>query len=271
MKRVLLAIVLVAGFSAIGSAQQYTYYFPHIAVGTFPGGSWQTTIFITNSSAPGTLASGAITFTQSDGSAYNVQFVDGDGNPVAGGSTIPFQLNAGETRKFVSVATGPLATGYATVTSNAAVLGNAMFTQLDGNGNTVGEAGVPAAIPLGRQAIFVDTLNGYHTGVAIANPNTASLEVHFELLDNSGNMINSQVRTLPPLQHISLFVDELFPGTPPMTGRLQFYCTNPMASVALRFTPGFNLFTTMPPVAIAGLIHSIDAPAMTRREWWVLA
>jgi len=264
--------MFVVAFSAMGSAQQYTYYFPHIAVGTYTGGSWQTTIFLTNASAPGTAASGAITFTADDGTAYNVQFVDSGGNPVGSGNTIPFQMNAGETRKFISVANAALTTGYATVTSNAAVLANAMFTQLDGNGNMTGEAGVPAAIPLGRQAIFVDTTNGFHTGVAIANPNTASLEVHFELLNTTGQMISSQVRTLPPLQHIAMFVDQLFPGTPPMIGRLQFYCTNPMVSVALRFSPSYALFTTLPPVAIAGLIQStIDFPAIIRRDRWATA
>src|SRR4029079_13135146 len=60
MRRVFLAFIFIVACSAIGSAQQYTFYFPHIANGTYPGGSWKTTIFITNSS--GSTASGAITF-----------------------------------------------------------------------------------------------------------------------------------------------------------------------------------------------------------------
>jgi len=144
----------------------------------------------------------------------------------------------------------PLTAGYAMITANASVLGTAMFSLLDANGNITAEAGVPMAIPLGKQAVFVDTTNGFRTGVAIANPNSGDLEVHFELLTDTGQLLNSTIRTLPGLTHISLFTDELFPGQPPMVGRLQYWCMNPMVSVALRFSPSVE-FTTMPPIAVA--------------------
>lgn len=274
MKRVLLAMIFVVAFSAMGSAQAYTYYFPHVTTGAYSGGSWKTTIFISNSSAPGTTASGTITFTKSDGTPYNISFVDDVGRPVGGGNTISFTLGTAESRKFISVADQPLTTGYATVTANAAVLGTAMFTQFDGSGRMTGEAGVPAAIPLGKQGIFVDTTSGFMTGVAIANPNSATLEIHLELMNATGQMIASVVRSLGPFQHFALFVHELFPGTPAMIGRLQFYCTNPMVSVGLRFDPSFNLFTTLPPIAIAGLMPAFElqmsVPAFFRREQWLV-
>jgi hypothetical protein len=124
-----------------------------------------------------------------------------------------------------------------------------MFTQLDGGGRVVGEAGVPAAIPLGRQAIFVDTTSGFKTGLAIANPNIASLHITFELINTLGQLVATVQRDVPPNQHISFFIHELFPGAPDMVGRLQFWCMNPMTSVGLRFDAG-GLFTTLPPVAI---------------------
>ena len=250
MKRVLLSICLMAVFSAISSAQSFTYYYPHIANGISEAATWRTTIFITNSSSNEGAASGVITFTQSNGSPYNVQFIDEANMPVGSGNAIPFQLASGESRKYISVAAGPLTTGFATVTANAPVMGAAMFTQFDGGGRMLGEAGVPAAIPLGRQAIFVDTTNGFKTGVAIANPNTGALQVHFELVTTTGQKIMTTTRDLPPNQHISFFVDTLFPGMPAMVGRLQFYCHNPMVSVGLRFEPSFVLFTTLPPIAI---------------------
>jgi hypothetical protein len=168
----------------------------------------------------------------------------------------------------VSDGGGALTTGFATITSNAAVLGTSMFTQLNSAGQMLGEAGVPLSIPIGKQAIFVDTLGGFKTGVAIANPNAASLEIHLELLNQAGQMITSQVRTLGPYQHFSLFVNELFPSVEPMIGRLQFYCTNPMVAVGLRFDPSFALFTTLPPVAVVGLILPSDRelPAVIRRS-----
>jgi hypothetical protein len=106
------------------------------------------------------------------------------------------------------------------------------------------------AIPLGKQAVFVDTTNGFRTGVAIGNPNSGPLEVHFELLSDTGTLLTSTIQTLPPMSHISLFTDQLFPGQGPMVGRLQYWCMNPMVSVALRFSPSAE-FTTIPPIAVA--------------------
>lgn len=260
MKRVLLTLCLILEASAICSAQQLTYYYPQIAIGGFGGGSWKTTIFISNATAPGgTPASGLITFTRSDGAPMNVQWVDDANRPVGSGNTIPFQLGGGETRKYTGASPSPLTTGFATVTANAAVLGTAVFTQLDSAGRMMAEAGVPAAIPLGRQAVIVDQTSGFKTGVAIANPNGAPLHITFELLDTVGNKLATTTRDLPPNQHTAFFVHEMFPAAPPIVGRLQFFCTNPMVAVALRFEPNFVLFTTMPPIAIAGLTH--DAPA----------
>jgi hypothetical protein len=125
-----------------------------------------------------------------------------------------------------------------------------MFTELDSAGNMIAEAGVPMAIPLGKQAIFVDTTNGILTGVAVANPNAAPLHIHFELVNDSGQIILTQLRDLAPGQHMSTFVHELFPDAPAMVGRLQFWCVNPMVSVGLRFQPSMTTFTTMPPIAI---------------------
>jgi hypothetical protein len=250
MKRVMLAFCLMVAGSAICSAQQFTYYYPQIAAGTYDGGAWTTTIFITNAVSSGGLASGTITFTKSDGTPYNVSFLDGSGQVVGSGNIIPFQLNAGETRKYVSSATEPLSTGFATVTANAPVLGTGMFTQFDASGQMVGEAGIPAAIPLGRQAIFVDTMGNFKTGVAIANPNNVALHINFELVSTSGQVVRTERRDLAPGHHIAFFVHELFPDAGSMIGRLQFYCTNPMVSVGLRFEPSFELFTTLPPVAI---------------------
>jgi hypothetical protein len=125
-----------------------------------------------------------------------------------------------------------------------------MFSMLDGNGNILAEAGVPMAIPLGKQAVFVDTTNGFRTGVAIVNPNAGNLEVHFELVTDTGQLLASTVQTMGQFTHIAMFTDELFPGQPAMVGRLQYWCMNPMVSVALRFSPSIQ-FTTMAPVAVA--------------------
>jgi hypothetical protein len=238
---------MVLAASTVCSAQ--TFYFSHVAVGAFDGGSWRTTIFLSN--ATGTAATGKITFSRSDGSPLNSTWIDEAGTPVSNGNAIAFMLGPSESRKFMSVADIPIDTGFATVTSNSGgVLGNAMFTELDAVGNMVAEAGIPMAIPLGKQGVFVDTTNGFMTGVAIANPNNAALHIHFELVSTTGQIILTQVRDLAPGQHMATFIHELFPDAPPMVGRLQFWCVNPMISVGLRFEPSFRMFTTLSPIAL---------------------
>ena len=245
MKRVLLSMVFIFGASALASAQSFTYYFPQLAIGA----GWRTTLFLSN--ATGSPATATITTTGDDGGAFFNNWLDENGNNINGGSAqFTVNLNSGESRKFVSVDDHPLQSGYAMVSANASVLGTAMFSLLDGGGNIIAEAGVPMAIPLGKQAVFVDTTTGFRTGVAIANPNAGSLEVHFELLSDTGTLLTSTIQTLAPLAHIALFTDQLFPGQAPMVGRLQYWCMNPMVSVALRFSPSAE-FTTMPPIAVA--------------------
>src|SRR5262249_11737402 len=160
----------------------------------------------------GAPAGATIAFTANDGSPFFSNWTDENGvNLTNGNNTFSIQLASGESRKFVSVDDQPLKVGFATVNANAAVIGTAMFSLLDGGGNIVAEAGVPMAIALGKQAVFVDTTNGFRTGVAIANTNSGDLEVHFELLSDTGQLVNSTIKTLGPFQHISLFTDELFP------------------------------------------------------------
>src|SRR5262245_48430576 len=136
MKRALSACMFILCASVICSAQQFTYYYPQVASGTQEGGRWTTTIFLTNSA--NTVASGSVVMTRDDGSPYFLNWKDDNGNPVSG-SAIGFQLSPGQSRKFVSVADGPLSTGYATVTANAPVMGAAMFTHFNAAGQRVGE------------------------------------------------------------------------------------------------------------------------------------
>jgi hypothetical protein len=251
MKRTILLVCILLVSSVVCSAQQFTYYYPQIASGIYSEGFWQTTIFVTNANAIGSgAASGSITFTRDDGTPYNMTWVDERGQQVASGNVVPFQLSGGETRRFTSVADGPLSTGFATVTATGAVTGTAVFTQFDSGGRMLGEAGVPAAIPLGKQAILVDTLNGFKTGFAIANPNAAPLNITFQLVNDFGQIVGTSQRSVPPHQHFSAFIHEMFPASAPMVGRLQFWCMNPMAAVGLRFDPSFALFTTLPPLAV---------------------
>jgi hypothetical protein len=247
MKRLLLSIVFIIASGAACSAQSITYYFPQVAI----GGGWQTTIFVSNTMT--TAGAVTITLTKSDGTPFKANWFDEMGNNLTNNNNvIGVQLASGESRKFVSIGDIPLTTGFATINANSsAILANAVLTQLDGSGNLLAEAGVPMAIPLLEQAIFVDTMNSFRTGVAVANPNTQSLQVHFDLVTDTGQVITSTVKNLGGQQQIAVFVDELFRGLPAIVGRVQFRSTSPLTAVGLRFSPSGIPFTTLAPLAIA--------------------
>jgi len=248
MKRLLLSTAFIIAGSVVGSAQSITYYFPQVVI----GGGWMTTIFITNTMTSGAGAA-TIALIKSDGTPFKANWLDEMGNNVTNGSNfISVQLKSGETRKFVSVAESSLETGFATVTANSsAILGNAMFTQLGDSGNLLAEAGVPMAIPLMKQALFVDTTNGFKTGLAVANPNNLSLQLHVQLLSDTGQLVTSTVLNIGSFEQIAVFVDQLFPGIPAMVGQVQVWSTSPMTAVGLRFDGSGLPFTTLAPLAIA--------------------
>src|SRR6185503_771344 len=121
MKRVLFTLFLILTATLVCSAQ--TIYFPHVSNGVQSANAiWKTTILLTNPASSGS-ASGSVTFTKENavlsgaGTAFNLSFRDENGTPVSVGNTIPFQIAAGQSRKFVSDGSGPLESGFATVSS----------------------------------------------------------------------------------------------------------------------------------------------------------
>src|SRR5262249_27048718 len=74
--------------------------------------------------------------------------------------------------------------------------------------------------------------------------------VRFELVSNTGLVVMSTTREIGPSEHMAVYLEQLFGSLPPMVGRLQFGSTNPLTSVALRFSPGGASFTTLAPLAI---------------------
>jgi hypothetical protein len=261
MRRALLALSLV--FAPFGVCfAQTTFYFPQIADGAAGGPFWKTTLYLTNPAPPGAPpATGSVTFLRTQGGAaapFNVAFVDAGGVPVGSGNTLSFQIAGGQIRKFVSTGTAPLATGFATVTADSAVTGTAIFSLFAANGRLVSEAGVPAAASLPRQAILVDTLAGFNTGVAYANPNGSAASISLQLLNLEGAPVGSpRPETLPANGHTALFVRELFPNAAPFAGTMQITSNAPLAAVALRFDPTFTFFTTLPPVSLAGIFPTV--------------
>jgi len=253
MKRLVWIVSVLLMSTGVVFAQQ-TFYFPQIAAGTDPAPAnthWDTTIFLSN---PGSaVASGTVTFFRSDGGPMNISFVDESGQGAGGGNTITFQLSPGANKKYTCTAGGGLQVGYAIVSSNAAIAGNAMFSHVVERPNEtvlIGEAGVqPALLP--RQAVFADTQSGFNTGVAVANPGNTAVSVTYQLVNSQGQVVASSTETLPAGQHTARFVTELFSNQAALAGRLQILASGgSLAAVALRFDRRFERFTTLFPFVV---------------------
>lgn len=252
MKIHLLTAVLVVVCTTSAWAQSTTVYLPQIADGMEAGGPahWHTTIFVGNSGT--TTTSGSIVMTQSSGDPMTAQFVDELGNGAARSGQISFQLAPGQSHKYTSTAAEPLQVGWATVTANAAMTVNAVFSHYS-NGEAeflIAEAGVPPSLPMGKQGIFLDTQFGFNVGTAIANPNTSSENITLQILNTAGQIVASTSLSLGPHQHVAAFVSDLFPGLPAMAGILEISAPDPLVSLALRFDSKLTLFTTLFPFSM---------------------
>ena len=252
--------------SGTGSTQTILY-FPQIADGMQAGGgiAWTTSIVITNPASAGT-ANGTITFTRDNGTAFNVPFTDQQGRPVGSGNTISFQLSGGQTDFFTSTAAGPLAVGFATVASNLPVVASAIFVETSITTRTnIAQAGVTAATPMARQAIFAIETKRADTGIAIANPGTTTAYITLQLLDTNGVAAFPAVNTtLPANNHMAKFVSQLFPAAASsFYGTLQIISSTPLVTTALLFQSD-GTFTTLPVISLASLLD----PAIERLRAW---
>ena len=261
MKRVLLIAAWMLGSTLLASAQT-SFFYPHVVDGVLGATNWKTTIFVANSSSA--TATGAITFTQDNndplgaGSPWQITLADETGSTTTS-SVFTFSLPPGAVRKFVSGATGALNSGFATVTTNAGTVnGTAVFSEFDTAGNLICEAGVPAATPVLRQTIMVDTTGGNNIGVAYVNPSTTSIaNVSLTLLNNSGSAVAAPVtQTLGPGNHVSGFTSQFFHSSLALVGSMQITSSTPIAAISLRFDRTFSKFTTLPPVTLASLVST---------------
>ena len=270
MKRAILVVSLMTAGVLSGFGQATTFYYPQIADGLLSGPPdtiWTTTLFVTNPAAIGTsTASVTVELTKSNGTALNLVFRDENGATLPSGNFISFQISGGQTRRFVSSGGASYQAGFATVTSNVAVTGTAVFSKLSANRDLLSEAGVPAATAYTRQAIIVDTTGGFDTGFAYANPSTSTATLSFQLLNTLGVVVRSTancgaVCTLAGRNHNALFVSQIpwASAAPQMVGSMQITSQVAMPTVALRFS-SLGVFTTLPPVGLA----SIFRPAL---EW----
>jgi len=271
MKQVFLNVVVILAAATVASAQT-SFYYPHVVNGPQGNVVWKTTILLTNPGSSAT-ASGSVGFTSDNpnpgaaGSPMTLTMTDENGQS-ATSSVFTFSLPPGGTRRFISSGTGQFAQGFATVTTDNPVSGTAIFSEFDTAGNLLGEAGVPAATAVARQAIFVDTVANYKIGVAYANPGPGAATVSLNLLDSSGISVltTPATQTLGPGNHTAAFTFQMFPSAPNMAGTMQLVSNTPLAAIALRFDPPLAKFTTLPPVTLASVFYPF-AEWIQQRLW----
>jgi hypothetical protein len=269
MKRTCWTFIWIAAVTITCSAQNTTYL-PQIADGGQASSNfWTTAIAITNPAAAGTTAAtGTITFTQDNGTSFNIAFTTPQGQPVGSGNTLSFQLGGGQTSYFLSTGAGPLTVGFGTVTSSLPVTAGAVFQEdaISIGGPAIAQAGVAAIAPLTRQAVFAVEVGSTDTGVAIANPGTTTATITFQLVDTNGVATGTPVTlNLPARNHTAKFISQVFPGVAgSFLGTLQITSATPIAVTALLFQ-GNGTFATLPIITLTSLSgewrHSLESPA----------
>ena len=216
-----------------------SFTFPQAANGAFPGGSFRTTIIIINSGTA--AATFTIQLTQDDGSPLTMPGID----------TGMVTLAPGNTRVFQSSGTGGLNAGAAVITSNNPIVVAVIFSQFDGAGNLVTEAGVSNSPAQPNFSIPVDLRPGFNTGVALFKPGAGSANLTLRIYDLNANLRGQLPLVLGPNGHRAAFVPELFPS---LTGLTQGVLSIAggganTAAVALRTGAGaVPVLTTLPVV-----------------------
>jgi hypothetical protein len=213
-----------------GQVQSTFHVIPQIADGTFPDGSFYASLFFVtnlNDAAPVTC-----TLTP-----YGV--------PASRFLQLSFIMPTGVS-EYVNATTatsGPLATGFATLSCTNTVAVNTVYIYSNPS-EIVSEATVFSAAPFLKAS--VSGLQTSKTRVAIAIANNSSVSVPCQVIVNVNGTIIGQTITIPPYSNVARFVDEIL-SLPSNPGPLPVYlqATQPLYAIGLMYTG--NQFTTLPP------------------------
>jgi hypothetical protein len=155
--------------------------------------------------------------------------------------------------------TGPVQSGYAVVTPAEGAAGLVVFETFgekkpSGDGATT-QAGVLPPDLTTNAVLFVEASGrlSKNLGVAIVNPNNASVDVTLTLRKSDGTQSATTTVTVPKFHQVSNFVTELFasPADIPkdFAGTLSITSVTPVSVIGLRFR-GSN-FSTLPATSLS--------------------
>jgi hypothetical protein len=217
-----------------------TLYFPQVA----DGGSYRTNFILVNPS--NTATSATLEFFAPNGSALSLP-IDG---VMRTGHVVP--LSAKGVARFVTDGTSSgTKVGWVRVTCPVAIGGSAIFQTVVA-GRITSEAGVSSSPVASHFTTYVESLGPAESGLAVANCNSATVTVTFNLRNSGGQIVATTTRTLLAFQHQALFFTQLFPsGFGEFEGTLELVSTMPVSGVALRYdNAAQNVFATLPVIVI---------------------
>jgi len=147
--------------------------------------------------------------------------------------------------------------GYARITASPGSVTPAGFAvfALRQNGVLISEASVPATHPIRSGRISASAAGVVNTGIAIANPDSASATIAFYFTDATGRNYRDGSFMLAGGAQLSRFLtEEPFNGPAPIDGTFTFLSSIPVSAVALRGYINERsefLMTTMPVVDLS--------------------
>ena len=217
--------------------EDWTYYFPHLAVGA----GWQTTITYINYSSE--EVSCRTEFLSDQGTPLLVSFADRGTVPSRSDVLQPGESVHEETNVELSA---PRVAGWARAACSGPVKASLLYRRFEG-GVPTGEAGVNAAtVPATRFVTFAEQGEGQHgTGVAYANPSDTEADITFTVRDTDGETLANDDRSLSPNGHGAANMVDLF-DLLSFTGSLEVTSTQPIVSLSLN-NEADPVFSSLPP------------------------
>ena len=165
---------------------------------------------------------------------------DRSGSTSAFSISVPARLSVAARGGLSSVTSGSgssITVGYGSLKTESSaprLSGMAIFGYREGN-VLVSEASVPASTPITSGRIYAEIAGAVHTGLAIANPNSQSVNVTFYFTNSSGQNFGAGSIVIPAGGQIARFLNQdPFNGRSPLTGSFTFTASAPVAAVALR-------------------------------------
>lgn len=242
MKKVTLLSLLLSAGVAFGqvSYAPVTVAFPQIAIGGDADGQNYVTLLqvVNNNSATTT---GRVALFSDNGAALAVLF-DGQGPQ----STIDLTLGSGESRQVKLTLNGPVSAGWMEITYSPSDALTTVILQFRAGPTLLSEVGVgPAFNTIAGTDLAADTDTTLNTGIAIANPSTATAYFLARLWDpGTGAVVANTAISLPPNGHIARFLTEMFPNVVDITRIRAKLSIDSCSSASCDFAGGNGLIAT---------------------------